>query len=162
MKPMMNVIRWGVGTGLLAAALGVGLFAVSVGVSADRGERDDDDDHERREYVSRQRQVAMLPAYMDECGACHMAYPAGFLPSRSWETLMQGLDDHFGDNAELPSETTAAISAWLQANAGDAGNTRQGYRMLRGIDPAQTPLRITELSYFKREHDEVPARMVAN
>lgn len=86
-----------------------------------------------------------------ECGACHMAYPAAFLPKRSWEALMGGLKSHFGENAELDAATTAAIGAYLAANAADAREARP--RVLRGLAPGETPLRISDLPWWKREHE---------
>ena len=53
------------------------------------------------DYWERTRDVAAVenPLYQEECGSCHMAYPPGLLPGRSWEKLMTGLADHFGENA---------------------------------------------------------------
>jgi mono/diheme cytochrome c family protein len=36
----------------------------------------------------------VLPLYKQECAACHMAYPPGLLPARSWTRIMSGLDKH--------------------------------------------------------------------
>ncbi len=98
------------------------------------------------------------PKYTAECGACHVAYPPALLPARSWGKLMTGLADHFGEHAELAPVDTKAITDYLTANAGD--RSAGGTRMARSVPDGQTPLRITDLPYFKREHREVPARMV--
>ena len=42
---------------------------------------------------------AVPPAYTQECGSCHLAYPPGLLPALSWQRLMGGLDRHFGTDA---------------------------------------------------------------
>ena len=91
------------------------------------------------------------PLTKEECSACHMAFPAGLLPARSWSALMGGLDNHFGENARLPEETAAAIEAWLAANAADAGGRRSD--VLRGLSPSDTPLRISETPWWVREHE---------
>ncbi|NML15911.1 hypothetical protein [Azohydromonas caseinilytica] len=31
------------------------------------------------------RGVPLLPAYRQECGSCHVAYPPGMLPAASWQ-----------------------------------------------------------------------------
>ncbi len=85
-----------------------------------------------------------------ECSACHMAYPAGFLPARSWQKIMATLEDHFGEDASLDEASRAEIEAWLVANAADAGGRRSG--VLRRLDPNDTPMRISELPWFRREH----------
>lgn len=99
------------------------------------------------------------PMTVAECGACHMAYPAGFLPARSWVAIMATLDDHFGENAALDDASRAEIEAYLVANAADAGGWAPG--LLRGVPPEATPLRISELPWFVREHrEEVSPQML--
>jgi mono/diheme cytochrome c family protein len=95
-----------------------------------------------------------------ECSECHMAYPAGFLPQRSWTKIMTTLDDHFGENATLDEATRAEVEAYLTRNAADAGGRSSG--LLRRVGPGETPLRISELPWFRAEHDgEVSARQKA-
>jgi hypothetical protein len=100
------------------------------------------------------------PATRAECSACHMEFSAALLPARSWTAIMAGLDDHFGENASLAPETAAAIEAWLTANAADAGGRRPG--VLRGLSPGDTPLRISDVPWWIREHDEVRASAWTN
>jgi len=106
------------------------------------------------------------PVYLEECGACHMAYPAGFLPARSWARVMAGLSDHFGDNAELPPDTAAAVSRYLTDHAADRGpngsGDRRGPALLRGLKAGDAPMRITELPMIRGEHNDLPARLVAD
>ena len=85
-----------------------------------------------------------------ECSACHMAYPPGFLPARSWEALTGNLRDHFGEDASLGAEAMMAIRDYLVVNAADASGKARGFA--RGIPADQTPLRITELPRFRDEH----------
>jgi len=121
-----------------AAAIGAGLLvAAGLAIGSGAGERS--------------TRAASDPLYLDECGSCHLAYPPGLLPARSWRALMAGLDDHFGDNAELDEISRRQISTYLEENASrgsrDAGDTR---------------LRITETRHFRHEHDEIPTRLVAD
>lgn len=99
------------------------------------------------------------PLYKAECGSCHFAYQAGFLPARSWKKLMGGLMDHFGDNAELEEADRLAIENYLVANAADKVSERRSQKFMRSIGNT-TPLRITEVRYFRNEHDEVPQRVI--
>ena len=89
---------------------------------------------------------------LKECGACHMAYPAGLLPARSWTAIMSGLDDHFGDNAELDAETARRIGAYLTANSADGRGARS--EIPRGLQQGTAPLRITELPWWQRKHEK--------
>lgn len=86
-----------------------------------------------------------------ECGACHVAYAPGLLPERSWRAIMDGLDRHFGENASLDAATRKSITEFLAANAAD-GN---GQARKTAVAAGQTPLRITELAWFERKHDEL-------
>ena len=95
---------------------------------------------------------------LEECTACHIAYPASMLPAVSWAKLMSGLEDHFGDDASLDAATRAAITDYLVANAADTGGYRWGRRMLRGVDYDLPPARITSLPRWEHKHDEVPQR----
>ncbi len=96
------------------------------------------------------------PLTRKECGACHMAFQPAFLPARSWEKIMNTLPDHFGEDASLPPEKAEAIRKYLMAKAADR---RWRSKMMRGVKKGETPLRITQLPYWKREHgEEVPAR----
>jgi cytochrome c5 len=86
-----------------------------------------------------------------ECGACHMVYPPGLLPARSWSAMMKGLGDHFGDNAELDAALAKQIEDYLVANAAD--KNRSTSRMLRNVSAGAAPQRISELPWFVREHE---------
>lgn len=98
------------------------------------------------------------PQYAAECGSCHMAYPPGLLPARSWQKVMSGLADHFGENAELAPDVAKTLNDYLTSNAADRAMALRSERITRTLQQNQTPLRITELPFFAREHREVPAR----
>lgn len=100
--------------------------------------------------------------YVKECGSCHMAYPPGLLPARSWKKLMQGLGNHFGDVAELDSNTLAALTRYLVDNSADGSPYRRSRRIMRSIDAGATPLRITEVPYIRYVHHEIPNRLVSD
>jgi hypothetical protein len=88
------------------------------------------------------------PLVAKECGACHMAYPAGLLPAASWKALMAGLDSHFGENASLDVETTAKVLAYLEANAASE-RSKYGASPSSGAVPV---LRISQQPWFLRKH----------
>ena len=91
----------------------------------------------------------------EECGSCHLAYPAAMLPKSSWSRIMSDLKNHFGDDASVDTATTEHISRYLAANAGDAGGQRYGAKLLRGVSPNSAPLRISELPKWVREHRKI-------
>ncbi len=96
--------------------------------------------------------------YKEECGSCHIAYPPRLLPEQSWQKMMQQLDDHFGENAELDNETSINIDRYLA----EASRPIKGsYRKVMRNSGQMAPLRISELPYFRHEHDEIPSRFIA-
>lgn len=88
-------------------------------------------------------------SYKAECGSCHVAYPPALLAAGDWRRLMGGLDKHFGSDASLDAARQKEIGAFLERRAGN------GSRLGRAGDPP----RISQTTFFVREHDEVPARL---
>jgi mono/diheme cytochrome c family protein len=94
----------------------------------------------------------------EECSACHMAYPAGLLPARSWKKMMGELDRHFGEDASLAPEVASGITKYLTDNAADAPRgTQMMSRITSGIPGNSAPQRFTETRHFGYLHDEVPS-----
>jgi hypothetical protein len=87
------------------------------------------------------------PLYTQECGACHVAYPAGMLPATSWQRLMGGLGKHFGVDASLDAAALAQLTPWLAAHAGT----------VRRIAENPPEDRISRSPWFVRKHHEVAA-----
>lgn len=84
-------------------------------------------------------------AYVQECAACHTAYPPGMLPAQSWQRIMGGLEQHFGTDTSLDPATVQQLAAWLQTHAGT-------YQRV-----AEAPLedRITRSAWFVRKHRDI-------
>jgi hypothetical protein len=97
------------------------------------------------------------PVVKEECGSCHLAFPASMLPASSWKRMMADLNNHFGDDASVDAATAARITDYLVANAADKGGRQYSSKLLRGVSAANAPLRITELPKWVKEHREVPA-----
>ncbi len=139
----MNYVLRGVGVLATVGAVSLLAFTLPAGGEA-RGDGGDD----------------VLPrlshkAWQQECASCHLAYAPSFLPKASWQRIMGGLDQHFGENASLDPATQADILKFLEANAADSGRSRMGERVQR-MGTQEAPLRITETRWFVRKHDEVP------
>ena len=92
------------------------------------------------------RQVALLPMYVQECGACHAPFSPGLLPGTSWQRLMDNLPRHYGTDASVDATTQKTLSVWLTSHAGTGKRA--------GIAPPED--RITRSDWFVREHREVP------
>lgn len=91
------------------------------------------------------RPVTPSPKYVQECGACHMAFAPGLLPAAAWQNMMQGLDKHYGVNASLEAADIREIGRWLQVNARNDGRTQ--------TPPPEN--RITRSAWFVHEHRKI-------
>ena len=98
--------------------------------------------------------AAFDAAYASECSACHGAFNPSLLPAASWALLMQGLGDHFGEDASLDPATTARISTWLQAHAAGSADTLAAHRLSR-VAPDH-PTQITATRFWVRMHRRIP------
>ena len=119
-------------------------------------------DDDRREYRQRSIGVAAVnsPLYKEECGSCHMAYPPGLLPERSWKKVMAGLESHFGDNAELDADTAKTISEYLYQHSAEKSSYRRSRKIMRSLGKNDAPIRISDTPYIKHEHDEIPDKLI--
>jgi hypothetical protein len=90
--------------------------------------------------------------YDAECSSCHIAYPPFLLPKKSWQKLMSGLDDHFGESADLDAVTSTYILNYLNCNSleSESGSVVSHWQKVINDDP---PIRITELSIFVDDHE---------
>lgn len=99
-------------------------------------------------HASEHERAARVPPpkpYVQECAACHVAYPPGMLPAASWSRLMNGLGQHFGTDASLDEKDVRLIHQWLTANA----DTRS-----RASAPVPED-RITRTAWFERKHRHI-------
>ncbi len=126
-----------------------GLLPLS-GLADDDGE-DDDNEHfwSRNTTSSQSDKIESNNNYKEECGSCHFAFPPILLPKNAWQEIMSNLSDHFGDNAELSAEAEREITTYLANNSADTLSFKKG----------KPTTRITELAYFRHEHNEVPKRV---
>jgi hypothetical protein len=100
--------------------------------------------------------------YNDECGACHFPYQPGLLPERSWRKLVEAkaLSDHFGENAELDEGDRKKILNVLVAGSADKSHYKRSKKIMNSLSDSDAPLRITEVPYIRKKHEEVVDEVV--
>lgn len=98
--------------------------------------------------------------YVEECGSCHFPYQPGLLPVLSWERIMNGLNDHFGENVALHENNLHKIRNFLLNNAAGRVNSALPNKILAAQGGRPAPLRITQTHYFVHEHSGLPRKMV--
>ena len=95
------------------------------------------------------------PIYAQECGSCHMAYPPSLVPGLRWIAIMDGLSNHFGEDASLEPALASRIRAYLTMNAAEKWDTRAAHE-LQDSNP-RDPLRLTATPFWTRMHRGIPA-----
>ena len=73
---------------------------------------------------------------------------------------MSGLEDHFGENAELSESKANELRNYLLDNAAGRVNYGLPNKIVSTLGDDQIPLRITKTPYFIHEHREIPPKMV--
>ena len=87
----------------------------------------------------------MPKSYAAECASCHTQYAPGLLPAKSWHSIMNSLDKHYGSDASIDAKSVNEISSWLATNAASS-------RKLAETPPDN---RITNSAWFTRKHSEI-------
>ena len=73
--------------------------------------------NDSKHYGKRYLTPVNNPIFKEECGACHFVYQPELLPSGSWDKILAGLEDHFGESIELHPDSKKIIAEYLKANA---------------------------------------------
>ena len=97
------------------------------------------------------------PEYRSVCGACHLAYPPGFLPARSWRQITTLLPWHFGRELDLDAGKLERLQRYLELAAADRSGHVRSIKIMISIPTAEAPLRISELSHVRVEHAKAQA-----
>jgi hypothetical protein len=100
-----------------------------------------------------ERGAAKPPAALEECGDCHMVFPSRMLPGRSWAAILSRMDDHFGEDADIPKKDLDEIRAFLTSHAADSPDaTARERHFMSELLPGSTPLRITATPWWNQVH----------
>ncbi|RXI26486.1 diheme cytochrome c [Aliarcobacter trophiarum] len=98
--------------------------------------------------------------YKKECGSCHFAYPAGLLPSSSWNKMMLNLSDHFGDDASVDDKTFQTLSSYLNMNSAEkAMQYKRSKKIVKNLK-GTTSDTISKMPYMKKKHEEIKENLI--
>ena len=100
--------------------------------------------------------------YENECSACHFAYQPGLLPSKSWELVMNNLENHFGSDASVDEEDFDILYKYIMDNSAQKSmNYKRSRKIAASMSYTTKPInRITNTPYIVRKHDEIPSRLI--
>lgn len=142
------------------------IIAITGGASIVKSDDDDDEESEHHQSLNMpknleikklnfQSQAPVNAKFKAECSSCHMLYPPNLLPERSWKKMMGELKNHFGENAELDAKTQQEVTDYLIQNSSDKIYSKRGSKISSDLKPSDTPIRISQTTYFIQKHDEL-------
>jgi hypothetical protein len=113
----------------------------------------------KRDHQSRNRLSPVTnQTYKEACGACHLAYQPGLLPSGSWAILLSNLKSHFGETVDIDAASKEAIAKYLTDNSADHSEAKRSRKIMRSLK-GETPSRITEIQYILRKHRDISSEV---
>ncbi len=95
-------------------------------------------------------------SWQEECDDCHLAYHPSLLPKRSWEKLLATPQEHFEENLALAPETIATLRTFALNQSAETAPTKTAWKIYRTTPASESPLRITETSYWQQRHQRLP------
>ena len=127
----------------------------------------DRDEYEEKKFntkykLSTLKNSSEVTLYKSECASCHMAYQPEFLPKRSWRKMMSSLNNHFGVDATLEKSDEVKILNFLEKNSADSKRLYGEFEeFFESIPKNKTPLKISDIPYFKKEHRKIPKKVIS-
>ncbi len=100
------------------------------------------------------------PIYKNSCGGCHFPYPPGLLPAPSWKSIMDRLENHFGEPLSIDSRSREEILNYLLENGADRGKSKKSIKIMNSLN-GQIPLRITEVPIMQKKHREITPEILS-
>ena len=92
------------------------------------------------------------PAYEKQCGGCHFPHQPGWLPERSWRSLMDSMGSHFGESIALAPAARDDILGYLVANAADKQFSLRSVQVVASIKAGDTPKAVSQVPYVAGIH----------
>lgn len=94
------------------------------------------------------------PAFDEKCSKCHKNYPPFMLPKASWEKLMEGLSNHFGEEIlehNISMREQGSIKAYLMSHSAETSTHKVAFKTLASLGEMR-PLSITKSPYWREAH----------
>lgn len=93
--------------------------------------------------------------WQEECGSCHTPHHPSLLPERSWSTMLQQQNDHFGEDLALDEEGIQSLSQFLNLHAAEHAYSEAAWKISNSIDHNLAPVRITSTTYWREKHQQL-------
>lgn len=103
-------------------------------------------------------------AFFEKCGKCHKHYPPFMLPKDSWQGLMEGLENHFGEKITENNITKVeqeSIKNYLLSHSAEYSTQKLAVKTLHSLGQMR-PLSITKSSYWRESHEDIKQEVFKN
>lgn len=103
-------------------------------------------------------------AYAQNCSKCHKNYPPFMLPKASWEKLMDGLDNHFGEaitDKNITRSDQSDIREYLITHSAETSSRKLAFRTLASLGEMR-PISMTKVPYWREIHAHIDRSVFKN
>jgi len=104
------------------------------------------------------------PTFYKKCGNCHNIYPPFLLPKRSWEKVMNSLDNHFGEkitDSNISLSQQISIKEFLTTNSAETSTREVSVRIMKSLGERR-PKAITKTPFWRKIHKDIPISTYKN
>lgn len=99
------------------------------------------------------------PIFADKCTKCHKNYPPYMLPQASWEKLLDGIDNHFGEEITENNITKVeqkSIKEYILSHSAENSSHKLSFKTLASLGEMR-PVSITKSPYWREVHEGIDA-----
>lgn len=94
--------------------------------------------------------------WAEECAkSCHIGFHPNLLPASSWQKLMSGLGNHFGEDVSLNENVNKEILDYLVSASAEHSVSEASKKLMYSIKEGDTPIKVTEIPYWMKKHSEI-------
>ncbi len=104
------------------------------------------------------------PLYATACTKCHKSYPPFMLPHASWIKMIDGLENHFGEeitDKNISRTDKESIKNYLISNSAEFSTHKLAFKTLDSLGEIR-PLSITKSLYWREAHAHLPTTLFKN
>jgi cytochrome b len=96
-------------------------------------------------------------SYAQKCSKCHKNYPPFMLPMASWMKVMDGLDNHFGEeitDRNISKSEQQSIRDYLITHSAETSSRKLAFRTLDSLGEMR-PVSMTKVPYWRDAHEHI-------
>jgi len=99
--------------------------------------------------------------FYEKCSKCHKIYPPFMLPHDSWIRLMDGLENHFGEQIRENNITQSEqmnIKAYLLSHSAESSSHKLAFKTLESLGEMR-PISMSKVPYWREAHKNIDKKV---